>query len=118
MNPEEVVSIIKEVAKLLEPGTQQAWEIALRRVATGAWMATGFGIFCFALSIGLLYAGYRWGWQKVNGWQERNGDVYTFCWIGSGAAFFFSVAFLANGIMQLLNLQWYAIQLLLGLISQ
>lgn len=112
MGPEEIGKIIDLLVEKLGPMGKIVWEIYLRQIyLTGLMQTVGGVIFIvgFAASLRLLLEKRKdpewfdeWGWILV---VLGIFGVFSFAMAG------FSII---QGVLQLLNPQYYAIQMLLG----
>lgn len=110
MNPQEVVSVIREIAQLLEPGAQEAWALAVRQTMINGWIGATLGgaLFLVAL-VALLWA--LFGSHDYD--DEAHYGVGIAAMITAPALLIWGIV----GLQQLLNPEWYAIQLLLRLVK-
>lgn len=130
MNPQEVVEVIRQIVAMLEPPAQEVWRIAMGKVQLDA-----IGHFVAALIMLMVVIGFvflaRYSRRRdseerdanprdKDGWSNYDGEWLIGAGVGIVLAvccFAVVVAEIMSGVYRLVLPEWYAIQILLGLVN-
>jgi len=123
MTPEDVVSVVKQLGEMLEPGAQQLWQLAQRQVLvlvviTAVWTA-----------IGVIIASLCWRWNRqlakvdttddMSLTQEETRQVaQVFSMIGVVASSVGIIIGIQTLIGYIINPDYEALQILISLIKR
>ena len=129
MNPQEVVEVIRQIVAMLEPPAQEVWLIAMGKVQLDAigHFVTALIAFMFVMGAVLFirYSRRRDSEERAITRDSAYYQGYQGEWlfgVGGGAVVFIisvsgMVAEIMSGIYRLILPEWYAIQILLGLVN-
>ena len=123
MNPSDIVGIVERIAELLTPGAQRAWEIAVRQVSAQAiaYLAWAIvGIVGTVIAVVWAVRVYRKMMAETNERYDSMGRELAMTGLGILAivALIIAGTNLNNAILYLVNPEYQAIRILLGLVGR
>ena len=111
MKPEEILTLLRQVASMLEPGAQEVWKIAYRQALITGWALTIPSAILAIISVAAMALCLSKDAKGTYTSSDDNaGAVWLICFIGS-------MPWLVWGLTILANPAWKTLSLLRGLIG-